>query len=306
MKKFRLVRSLFVALLLLPLPHYLFAAEITKTPRSATSSEIPTAVTPTTVKPTAIRPTKDTATKQTVTKSAKPDLIVSLINHSPGTPRAGDEITIYIFVKNVGHAPSGAFGMEVKIGGAYPAPIIQVPPLNPNQQYRHDEKVTFDVNYNNSTNLIVKITADKANNIVESNEGNNVKQTSILIKPTLKPDLAVTKINYSPGAPKQHEQVKVWYFVKNLGPGKALGGPTISPSLRCKLRTTNSMNNYQIWNEKLIPTLEPGKEWRRDGFFVSNMAGTYTLKAVVECGNKVIEGNTQNNERTRQIVVSPP
>ena len=288
MKTFRLVPPLFVALLLLYLPPSVFGAEAGKK-----SSEI------TGVKPSAFKPTTAKPTKRVVTKSAKPDIVVSIINHSPGEARAGDEISIYIFVENIGQARSEAFGTEIKVGGIYPAPVIQVPGLNPNQRYQHTEKVTFDVNYVHSTNLIVKITADVGNNIVESNEGNNVKQTSILIKPTLKPDLTVTKINYSPGAPKQHEQAKVWYFVKNLGPGK-------SPKFKCKLRTTTSLNNYQIWNDKIIPALLPGKEWRMDGFFISNMAGTYTIKAVVDCGNQVVEVNEQNNELTRQIVISPP
>lgn len=306
MKKFRLVPPLFVALLLLCLPPSVLGAETGKKNSEIIAAK-PSTVKPTTVTPNAIRPAKAKPTKRVVTKSAKPDLVVSIINHSPGAPRAGDEISIYIFVQNIGQARSEAFGTEVKVGGVHPAPVIQVPGLNPNQRYQHTEKVTFDVNYVHSTNLIVKITADVGNNIVESNEGNNIKQTSILIKPTLKPDLTVTKINYSPGAPKQHEQVRVWYFVKNLGPGKSFSNaPTTPTSLRCKLRTTNSMNNYQIWHEKTIPALVPGKEWRYDGFFTSNQAGTYTLKAVVECGNQVVEANAQNNELTRQIVVSPP
>ena len=298
MKKFRLVPPLFAALLLLCLQPFVFGAETGKKNSEITKVK-PTVVDPATAKPNAIRPAKAKPMRRVVTKSAKPDLVVSIINHSPGAPRAGDEITIYIFVQNIGQVPSEAFGTEVKIGGAYPAPVIQIPILNPNQRYRHTEKVTFDVNYVHSTNLIVKVTADVGNDIVESYEGNNIKQTGILIKPTLKPDLTVTKINYSPGAPKQHEQAKVWYFVKNLGPGK-------SPKFNCKLRTTNSMNNYQVWSDKIIPALKPGKEWRKDGFFISNMAGTYTIKAVVDCGNQVVEANEQNNELTRQIVVSPP
>ncbi|MCW8929069.1 MAG: hypothetical protein OQL19_02385 [Gammaproteobacteria bacterium] len=294
MKKFKLVQSLFVALVFLCLPLSIFSAETGK--KSEVTKVKSTVAYPVTANPNAMKPAK--ATRKGVTKSAKPDLVVSIINHSPGAPRAGDEITIYVFVKNIGQARSDAFGAEVKVGGASPAPVIQIPGLNPNQQYKHIEKITFDTNYVHSTNLIVKVTADVGNDVVESVEGNNIKQKSILIKPTLKPDLKVTKINYSPGAPKQHEQVKVWYFVKNLGPGK-------SPKFKCKLRTTNSLNSQPIWNEKTIPALKPGKEWRKDGFFISNMAGTYTIRAVVACGNQVVEMNEQNNELTRQIVVSP-
>jgi subtilase family serine protease len=137
---------------------------------------------------------------------------------------------------------------------------------------------------------------DPDNNLVESREDNNVKQKTIVVRKGPKSDLIVTKINYSPGKPKQHQQVKVWYFVKNIGPGK---------SGKCYLNTTNSLNNYSIWHKKLVPALDPGRVWRYEGGGTSNQAGTYYLRAVIDKANKIDEVNETNNVRDRKIIVKP-
>lgn len=226
-------------------------------------------------------------------KSAKPDLVVSIINFSPGNPVVDAEITLYVFVKNVSQVPSGAFSVQVKVGGESNPPLIPVPSLNPSQQFKYTKKVSF----NRTGNFLVTVTADAGNDVTETNEGNNVKTKTIQVYPAPKPDLVITKINFSPGSPAQHEQAKVWIFVKNLGPGE---------SKPCYVSSTNSMNNYSIWNKKLVPALPPGKEWRYDGYFVSNMAGTYTIRAAVDRQNSVDETNENNNMLERQIVVGPP
>ena len=224
------------------------------------------------------------------TKSAKPDLVVSIINFSPGNPMVDAEITLWVFVKNVGSVPSDPSGVQVKVGGESNPPLIQMPSLNPSQQFKYSKKISFD----RPGNFIVTVTADAGNSVTETNEGNNVKTKTIRVYPAPKPDLVISKINFSPGSPAQHEQAKVWIFVKNLGPGK---------SKPCQVSKTDSMNNYSIWHKKLVPALPPGKEWRYDSYFTSNMAGTYTIRAVIDRESNVDETNENNNMLERQIVV---
>jgi len=224
--------------------------------------------------------------------ATKPDLVVSNINASPGKPVAGAEITLWIFVKNAGHVPAGASEVRVQVGGESNPPVIQVPALNPGQQFRYTRKVTFD----RPGNYRVTVTADAGHAVAEANEGNNVRRKTIVVAPAPKPDLVVTKINYSPGAPKQHEQVKVWYFVKNIGQGK---------SKACYLSTTNSLNNYSIWHKKQVPALDPGREWRYEAPFTSNSAGTYYLRAVIDREHHIDESNEGNNTLDKKIVISP-
>ncbi|MEJ2661150.1 MAG: CARDB domain-containing protein, partial [Desulfobacteraceae bacterium] len=149
-------------------------------------------------------------------KTARPDLVVSKINFSPGNPTASDEITLWVFVKNIGPGKAGNSGVRVKVGGKSNPPVIQVPALPPGQEWRYSKKFTLG----REGGYIVTVTADAMNTLSETNEGNNSNQTTIRVAPAPKPDLVVTKINYSPAKPKQHEQVKVWIFVKNMGPGK--------------------------------------------------------------------------------------
>jgi subtilase family serine protease len=66
------------------------------------------------------------------------------------------------------------------------------------------------------------------------------------------------------------------------------------------------MNNYSIWHKKSVPALDPGREWRHEGLFTSNQAGTYYLRAVIDRGNKIDETREENNIKNRKIVVAPP
>jgi len=227
-----------------------------------------------------------------VQAAAKPDLVVSTINYSPAKPVAGAEITLWIFVQNKGEARAGAFDVRVQVGGESNPPVVHVPGLNPGQKYRYTRKVTF----NRAGHYRVTVTADVGHAVAESQEANNSRLKTIVVAPAPKPDLVVTKINYSPGAPKQHEQVKVWYFVKNIGQGK---------SEACYLSTTNSLNNYSIWHKKQVPALGPGREWRYEAPFTSNSAGTYYLRAVIDREHRIDESNEGNNTLDKKIVISP-
>jgi hypothetical protein len=100
----------------------------------------------------------------------KPDLIISIINFSPGKPTTADEITFWVFVKNVGNAPAGASKMSFKVGGETHPPVVNVPALNPGQQFRYDRKVTLRA----ARNYIAIAKVDVGNNVIESNESNNV------------------------------------------------------------------------------------------------------------------------------------
>lgn len=242
----------------------------------------------------AVKPIKFMPKVGGVTKAAKPDLVVSKINFSPGKPLVNDEITLWVFVKNIGQGPAEASGVRVKIGGESNPPVIPVPPLGPGKEFRYTVKQTFS----HPINIIVTATADANNALAESNEGNNIKQKVIKVRPAPKPDLTISKINFSNASPKQHEQIRVWIFVKNIGPGK-------SPAYRCKVSMTDSLNSSPIWSDKLVPALDPGKEWRWDAYFISNSAGTYTITAVVDRFHNVDETNENNNSMDKVIVVRP-
>ena len=96
-------------------------------------------------------------------------------------------------------------------------PVIPVPALPPGHEWRYDRKVTFS----RASNYVVKALADARNELVESNENNNRQEKVITVKKGAKPDLQVSKINFSPGKPWQNEEITFWVFVKNTGPTPA-------------------------------------------------------------------------------------
>jgi subtilase family serine protease len=245
------------------------------------------------INPSNIKTSSGVVKARGATKSAKPDLVVSKINYSPGNPTVEAEITLWVFVKNVGQARSDASGVRVKVGGESNPPVIQAPGLNPGQEFKYTKKLSF----NRTGNYIVTVTADAGNDLTETRENNNVKTATIRVKPGPKPDLVITKINYSPGSPKQHENITYWVYVKNIGPGKAK---------KSHLSITDSMNSYSIWSKKQVPALDPGREWRFTGPRQYNQAGTYYLRAVIDRADNIDETNEQNNVLEKKIVVSKP
>lgn len=226
-------------------------------------------------------------------QSTLPDLVISKVNYSPGSPDTNSETTMWVFVKNTGLGRAEKSVSDIDIT---PKPSNagyagqQVPALNPGQEWRYSKKFFLD----RAVSFNVKIRADRDKEVEESKEYNNEKRISVAVRQGAKPDLVVSNINYSPGHPKEHEQVTVWYFVKNIGQG------TSQP---CKLGTTNSLNSYHIWHEEKVPALDPGREWRYQGYFISNAAGDFKIKAVIDKANKIYESNEGNNERLKDIKV---
>ena len=108
-----------------------------------------------------------------------PDLIVSIINFSPGAPTAGDEITFWVFVKNIGNVSATASSLRFKVGGETHAPQYDIPALDPEQQHRITRKVTLSV----AQNYQATGWADDLGQVDESDEGNNTTAKVFTVAP---------------------------------------------------------------------------------------------------------------------------
>jgi len=113
------------------------------------------------------------------TLAGEPDLIVSIINFSPGAPKAGDEITFYVFVKNIGNAPATASSLRFKVGGETYPPVVGVPALAPDEQYQFTRKVTLSV----AQNYQATAWADDLGQVDESDEANNTTARVFTVAP---------------------------------------------------------------------------------------------------------------------------
>ncbi len=222
------------------------------------------------------------------TKSAKPDLVVSKINFSPGRPMVDDEITLWIFVKNVGRAGAGESKVRVKVGGESNPPVIAVPALNPGQEFRYTKRLGF----NRAGNFIVTATADALNGIVETVEDNNVNTATITVNPAPKPDLVISKINYSPGKPTVNDEITFWVFVKNAGNGRA-------GASKMQFRIGGESNPALI----SVPALPPGNEYRFTRKATLGRAQNYQVRAIADYAKNVSETDETNNAAKKRVRV---
>ncbi len=227
-------------------------------------------------------------------KSARPDLVVSKINYSPGSPKENEEITIWVFVKNIGHNRADLSGLRLQVGGesASIAPVAQVPDLNPGKEWRYERKVTL----NRAGNYRITATADAQNALTESNENNNRMTKDIRVKPGAKPDLVVSRINFSPGSPWQNEQITIWVFVKNKGQGKAAASG---------LRVQAGGESISVAPVAQVPALDPGREWRYERKVTFGKAGAYLITATADAQNALNETKEGNNKEKKKIIVKP-
>jgi subtilase family serine protease len=218
----------------------------------------------------------------------QPDLVIRLINFSPGAPRAGEEITFWVFVRNDGDAQAGISTLRFQVGGETFPPESPVPALDPGQEYRHERKVTLGV----AQNYLATATADALNEVAESDEGNNVLTRSFTVEPA--PDLVIRLINFSPGAPKAGDEITFWVFVRNDGDAQAgastlrfkVGGETFPP-------------------ETPVPALDPGEEYRYERKVTLGVAQNYLATATADALNEVVESDESNNILTRNFTVAP-
>ena len=109
----------------------------------------------------------------------EPDLIVSIINFSPGAPTAGDEITFWVFVKNIGNAPAAPSSLRFRVGGETFAPQYDIPALDPDAQHRITRKVTLSV----AQNYQATAWADDEDDVAESDEANNTTAKVFTVAP---------------------------------------------------------------------------------------------------------------------------
>lgn len=225
---------------------------------------------------------------------AAADLVISRINHSPGAPKQNEQITFWVFVKNQGSSNAPASKLQFRVGGETDPPVVDVPALPAGREWRHTRTVTLG----HAIKHTVTATADANNTVPESNNGNNTRRKTIMVKPGQKPDLIVSKINMSPGTPYQNKQIKFWFFVKNQGDVKAR---------KSHLRTY--VGGETQGKMVQVPALDPGRAWRHERKHTLSKPGQYIVKGFADATDAVVESRETNNVKRKRFTVkagSPP
>ena len=156
---------------------------------------------------------------------AQPDLFVSEFSLSPSQPRQDRPVQVRVGVYNRGNVPSGPFLVEWWPGENYSAPACS---------WRVDRLAARGGRILNCTysgypswyaRLTSKVVVDARNEVMEVNEGNNVRRKVIRVRRAHagRPDLRISELSLSPAQPRQGQPVRVRVGVYNRG--NAPSGP---------------------------------------------------------------------------------
>jgi subtilase family serine protease len=225
--------------------------------------------------------------------TGRPDLTISNLNFSPGSPKAGDEITFWVFVRNAGDAAAAPSTLRFKVGGEGAPPETAVPALNPGQEYQHERRVTLTT----AQNYTLTATADARSQVAESNEGNNVHERTITVASAPvpgRPDLTISNLNISPASPRAGEEITFWVYVRNVG-------DAVAPLSTLRFAVAGESPPP----ETAIPALAPGLEYHYQRRVTLTTAQNYTATATADARAQVTESDETNNVRTRTFTVAP-
>ncbi|MCX6087756.1 MAG: hypothetical protein NTV78_01105 [Caldiserica bacterium] len=151
---------------------------------------------------------------------------------------------------------------------------------------------TYITEWNINASTMVKVVADSANGIKESNEQNNSKEVRIEPCVVKLSDLVISDL--------WNEGDYIYYKIKNTGEGMAGSDSTGNPC------SALFIENVQVAEDCLPSALSPGQELERH--FVYNWAATPPEDLVKVCADlqrKIIETNENNNCR-EEILPAPP
>jgi len=216
-----------------------------------------------------------------------PDLTVTNLTWTPASPSEADAIRLTATVRNAGPIASGATSVNITLGGT-DAGTAQVGALAAGAS----ATVAVDAGRRTAGSYPVAATVDPANQVAETNEGNNsfTSGSPLVVGQAPGPDLQITGITPNPSSPAAGQQVTFAVQVHNRGTSTAgasvtrvaVGGSTLSAD-------TAAVNAGQT------VTVSVGS-WTATN-------GGATATATADATGQVAETNENNNTATQSIVV---
>jgi subtilase family serine protease len=218
----------------------------------------------------------------------KPDLIIQDISWSPSSPDKSDTIKFTVKIKNQGSGSAGSSKVKYYIDGSYVG-SDSVSKLSAGSTSTE----TFTWTASKCGDVKVKAVADANKEVTETTGKNNDRTETVCIKcPTLKPDLIILEISWSPSNPDNGDTIAFTVTIKNQGSGYA-GSSTV------KYYVDGSYVSYDS-----VPALSAGSTSTQKFTWTANKCGNVPVKAVADANNAVDEGgNDGNNDRTETINV---
>jgi subtilase family serine protease len=218
--------------------------------------------------------------------TAAPDFIINSITWSPTTATENSTVTFTVIIENQGIGTSDASHVAFYIDDTYQTSVYvgQIDPGGTTTK-------TFTWAAKAGTHT-AKAVANSENNVIESDDTNNTMTVELDLL-TLKPDLIIQDITWSPSSPLIAHKAIFTVTVKNQGTGDA--GRT---------RLYFHIDSFYKF-EQDIYHLDAGATTTAS-FSWTPQANSHILYAIIDEENYVSESDEDNNTKTITVTLSNP
>ncbi|NGN67793.1 Secreted glycosyl hydrolase [Streptomyces sp. A7024] len=230
------------------------------------------------------------------TAAPNPDLEVTKVAHTPEAPVESDMLTLSATVRNGGKEASGATDVAFRLAGEK-VDTAALPALAPGES----TTVSAVVSAREAGSYPLSATADDANKVVETDEGNNTLAAAapIVVKPIQSSDL-VPSVSWTPSAPTSGKDVDFAVTVKNQGTQASAAGShaitlTVQDANGATVKTLTGAHSGTIGAGDSAPAVKLGPWTAANGHF--------SVKVTVAPDANEAEAKRENNTATRSLYV---
>jgi hypothetical protein len=223
------------------------------------------------------------------TPSANPDLTVTAVTASPGSPVETDTITLTATVKNIGTKTAAATAIDLTVDGAEAATASVV-----SLAAGASTTVSAPIGKKAAGAYTIGAIVDPDRTVVEQNEGNNTfnNATKLTVTEAPGPDLQVLSITPNPANPAVGSAVKFSVAVKNRGT-TAVSATTVT---RVVVGSSTLDTSTSAIAAGATVTVTTSGSW-------TATSGGANVTATADATGVVAETNEGNNTATQSIVV---
>lgn len=234
-----------------------------------------------------------------------PDLVVTDITWTPGSPQTGNEVAFSAVVKNqgTGATPAGTVhgvlfsinGTSVSWSDNFTSSLAPGASATVTATGGPNAKAAWTAAAGTYT---VRAFVDDINRIPESNDGNNTFDKSLTVNVPSKPDLIVTDVTWSPSAPAAGNAVVFSAVVKNQGTAATPAGTATNVSFYVDGTKVSSVVNYasSLAAGASVTLTQNAGSWTAAN-------GIHTVGAVVDENSLIGELDETNNSYGKSLTV---
>ncbi|MGY0007830.1 discoidin domain-containing protein [Micromonospora sp. I033] len=229
------------------------------------------------------------------TPAPNPDLTVTALSAAPSAPVETDAVTLSATVRNAGTAPAAASAVTfllgtTKVGTAAVGALAAGASAN----------VSLNIGARNAGTYEVTATADEANTVIEQNESNNSRTSSLTVSAVPSSDLVAGAVSWSPGTPSAGATVSFSVSIRNQGTVASAGGAhgitlTLLGDTGTVVRTLTGSYTGTLAAGATSPPVNLGS-WTAAN-------GKYTVRVALAADANELPVKQQNNTSDRALFV---